>query len=209
MKPLQIPACALALLLAAAAPVNAGPLDEGPYRTRPAYTPPPASTPPVELQRVLTEGQTAFMKGDTATAKTDFEWALRLDSHNKTAIGFLRRILAQEGQNKGLALEKQLDTLMIPRLDFKEATLQSALDFMKKAAEKSSNGKIAVSFVVQAPPEAGSTPVTLSLSNIPFTEALRYIGGVAGMNFTYEKYAIVVRPSGAEASPTAATAPPK
>jgi len=72
---------------------------------------------------------------------------------------------------------------------------------MKKAADKISNGKVAVSFVVEVPPDqVNSQPVTLSLTNIPFTEALRYIGGVAGLNFTYEKYAIVVRPNGSAAA---------
>jgi hypothetical protein len=82
---------------------------------------------------------------------------------------------------------------------------------MKKTADRLSNGKIAVSFVVQAPEAVTSTPVTLSLSNIPFTEALRYIGGVAGINFTYEKYAIVVKPNGSVEPPATAgaTTPPK
>jgi hypothetical protein len=196
MKSLQILACSIALLIPVAALVHAGPLDAGAYRTRPASTPSPASTPPADLQHLLTEGQTAFMQGDLATAKTDLQWALQLDPHNKTAIGFLRRISLQEGQqSKGGALEKQLDALMIPKLDFKEATLGPALDFMKKMADRLSNGKISVSFVVQVPQEqVNSQPVTLSLSNVPFTEALRYIGGLTGLNFSYEKYAIVVRP---------------
>ena len=205
MKPLQILACSVALLIPAAASVRAAP-----YNTAPASTP-PINKPSADLQQLLTEGQTAFMRSDMATAKTDFDWALQLDPHNKTAIGYLRRILLQESQqNKGAALEKQLDALMIPKLEFREATLGSALDYMKKAADKLSNGKIAVSFVVQAPPEqVNSQSVTLSLSNIPFTEALRYIGGVAGLNFTYEKYAIVVRPAGNAPAPAGpAGAPP-
>jgi hypothetical protein len=210
MKSLQILACSVALLSPIAAPVSAGPLDDGAYKTRPAYTPGPLNQPPAALQQLLTEGQAALMKGDLATAKADFQWVLQLDSHNKTAIGYLRRIVVQEGQqSKGAALEKQLDGLMIPKLDFKEATLGSALDYMKRTADRLSNGKIAVSFVLQVPPEQVSTePVTLSLTNIPFTEALRYIGGVAGLNFTYEKYAIVVRPTtNTAAAPVAPGAP--
>jgi hypothetical protein len=206
MKSLQFLACSIAVLIPVAVSVNAGPLDQGSYKTRPGYTPAP-STPPLELQRLLTEGQAALMKNDLATAKADFTWVLQIDPHNKTAIGYLRRIALQEGQqNKGAALEKQLDGLVIPKLDFKEATLGSALDYMKKAADRISGGKVAVSFVVEVPADqVNSQPVTLSLSNIPFTEALRYIGGVAGLNFSYEKYAIVVRPNGS-AAPTA-TAP--
>jgi len=204
MKSLQILACSIALLIPAAPSVKAAP-----FNTAPAGTP-PVNRPPAELQQLLTEGQTAFMKGDLATAKTDLSWVLQMDPHNKTAIGYLRRIALQEGQqNKGAALEKQLDALMIPKLEFREANLAAALDFMKKSADRLSNGKIAVSFVVEAPPEqVNSQQVTLSLSNIPFTEALRYIGGVAGLNFSYEKYAIVVRPaSSAATAPSGGPAP--
>ena len=206
MKSLQILACSVALLIPAAASVKAAP-----FNTAPAGAP-PVNKPPAELQQLLTEGQTAFMRGDLATAKTDLDWVIQMDPHNKTAIGYLRRIALQEGQqNKGAALEKQLDALMIPKLEFREANLSAALDFMKKSADRLSNGKIAVSFVVQAPPEqVNAQQVTLSLSNIPFTEALRYIGGIAGMNFSYEKYAIVVRPAfnaPAPAAPAGGLAP--
>jgi len=148
------------------------------------------------------------MKGDMATAKTDMEWVLQLDPHNKAAIAYLRRILLQEGQqNKGAMLEKQLDALIIPKLDFKDATLSSALDYMKKSADKLSNGKIIVSFVVQAPEQANA-PVTLSLSNTPYTEVLRYIGGLTGLKFSYEKYAILVRPASNAAAPAASPTAP-
>jgi len=187
MKPLQILACAAALLLPMA-----------------------GNAAPSELQQFLTEGQTAFMKGDLTTAKTDFDWVLKLDPHNRTAIGYMHMIEAQEAQkSKGIELEKQLAALIVPKLEFKDATLGSALDYMKKAADKLSGGKVAVSFVVQLPAEQANTQtVTLSLANIPYTEALRYIGGLAGLSFTYEKYAVVVRPAKDAASAANATSPP-
>jgi hypothetical protein len=80
-------------------------------------------------------------------------------------------------------------------VELKEATLGSALDFLKKTVDRQSEGKLAVNFVVQLPDDQVTTqPVTLSLSNVPFTEVLRYLGGVAGLNFVYDKYAIIVKP---------------
>ena len=169
---------------------------------------------PGELQQLLTEGQAAYQKGDLATAKMDFDWVIRMDPHNKAAIGYLRMIAAQEGQRSkgGGAQEKALSGLMIPKLEFKDATLGSALDYMKKAAEKISEGKVAVSFVVQLPQEQVNTQtITLSLANVPYTEALRYIGDLASLKFTYEKYAIRVEPrtgGAAAAAAPAGAAPP-
>ena len=160
-----------------------------------------------EAQQFLTEGQAAYLKGDLATAKTDFEWVLKIDPHNRTAAGYLRMIESQEGPKSkgGGAQEKLLSGLTIPKLDFKDATLGSALDYMKKAAEKISGGKVAVSFVVQLPAEQVNTQtITLSLSNVPYTEALRYIGDLASLKFTYEKYAIKVEPRSAAGPPATA-----
>jgi len=117
---------------------------------------------PGEMQQFLTDGQTAYMKGDLTTAKQDFEWVLQMDPHNRAAIGYLRNIAVQEAQvKKGSAMEKQLSGLVIPKLDFKEATLSAALDYMKNAANRLSGGKMSVSFVVQLPPEQANTPVTV------------------------------------------------
>ena len=44
--------------------------------------------------------------------------------------------------------------------------------------------------------ERGRARITLNLTNIPFTEALRYVGSLAGVAFTYDKYAIMVKPVG-------------
>lgn len=162
---------------------------------------------PADMQQLLTDGQTAYMKGDLTTAKQDFEWVLQMDPHNRAATGYMRMIAVQEAQvKKGSVMEKQLSTLTIPKLDFKEATLNAALDYMKNSANRLSGGKISVSFVVQLPPEQVNTPVTVSLANVPYTEALRYIGNLAGVSFTYEKYAIVVKPAAGGADSGSASA---
>jgi hypothetical protein len=87
---------------------------------------------------------------------------------------------------------------------------------MRKAAIRESGGKLAVNFVVQLPADQVNTQtVTLNLSRVPFTEALKYLGTVGSLDFVYDKYAIIVRPkndattstTGATPTPTP-TAPP-
>src|SRR5262249_26046572 len=88
------------------------------------------------------------------------------------------------------------------------ATLGSALDYLKKAVNRQSGGKIAINFVVQLPAEQqNSQQVTLNLSQVPFTEALKYLGTVANLDFVFDKYAIVVKPK-AETVPATAPAVP-
>ena len=148
--------------------------------------------------QLLSEAQAAYLRGDMESAKRNFEIVNRLDPRNKTAIGYLRMIKAQEakkGGSGGSDQEKQLQALIVPQVQFRDATLGSALEYLRQQATKISGGKTSVNFVVQLPDEmVKSQAVTLSLTNVPFSEVLRYLGDLAGISFTYEKYAIAVRP---------------
>jgi hypothetical protein len=152
---------------------------------------------------LLAEGQAAYQRGDLPAAKRAFELVYQLDSHNAAAIGYLRRIKAQESGtgSAGSRQQKELATVILPQVQFREATLGSALESLKQQVTKVSGGKTNVSFVLQLPePAAATTTVTLSLSNVPLPEALRYMGELANVSFSYEPYAIVVRPRAAAAA---------
>ena len=158
---------------------------------------------------LLIAAQTAYMKGDMETAKKNFQAVNKLDPKNVTAIGFLRKIAVDEAKKPQVSsMQKQLEKLIVPKVDFRDATLGSALEFLKQTAPKISDGKVVVNFVVQLPDEqATSQTVTLTLANVPYSEVLRYLGEVAKLDFAYEKYAIVVKPRGAAAAPEVAPAP--
>jgi hypothetical protein len=152
------------------------------------------------VPELLNAAQQAYMRGDYETAKRQFQMVNRIDPKNPTAIGFLRRIAA-EAKPSAVTLEKQLATVVIPKVEFKEATLGSVLDYLKQVVAKTTDGKTSVNFIVQLPDDQVKTqPITLSVTNIPFTEVLRYLGGLAGVQFEYDKYAVVVKPRGAAVS---------
>ena len=93
--------------------------------------------------------------------------------------------------------------LVLPSVQYRDAELNAVLDALRQQISKATDGKQAINFVMQLPPEQAKTSISLSLTNIPATEVLKYIGALANVSFTYDKYAIIVRP----ASPTAATEP--
>jgi hypothetical protein len=148
------------------------------------------------------------MRGDLEKAKAAFEMVYQIDSRNQVAIGFLRRIKVDEqNKPKGNDQEKQLAGLIIPQIQFRDATVGSAFDFLKKAVDKQSGGKQAVNFVLQLPAEQVNTQtVTLNLTNVPFTEAVRYLADLAGASVAYDKYAIKVTPKNASPAPAPAVA---
>jgi hypothetical protein len=161
-------------------------------------------------QELLSEAQTAYLRGDMETAKRNFELVNKLDPRNTTAIAYLRTMKAREVKaGAGAVQEKQLSAIVLPKIEFREATLGSALDFLKQQVNKQSEGKTMVNFVLQLPEEqVKKQTVTLSLANVPFTEVLRYLGTLSGTTFTFEKYAITVRPAAGTAPATASSTEP-
>lgn len=89
-------------------------------------------------------------------------------------------------------LAAQLEALILPRLDFKDASLASALDALRQMAAKASNGSLRPGLVT-APGLDTTTPVTLHLTQIPWMEALRYVGDLADVDFAVDDYAISVK----------------
>lgn len=152
-----------------------------------------AALPAMAQSSLSTEAQRAYMSGDLQTAKQKFNVVLAEDPHNATALNYLRMIaLAEKAGKGGGSQEKQLQVLIVPSVNFKGATLAEALKYLKEQAGSLSGGKVQPNFVV-APGVDGSRPLTLSLTNVPFTEVLRYIGQIYGVSFVIEQYAITVK----------------
>jgi hypothetical protein len=156
-------------------------------------------------QQLLTDAQRNYFRGDLEAAKTGFQQVLAIDPRNEAALRYLRMIQAQEKKTGGGgAVQKQLRELTIARVEFRQATLDSALEYLKQEAARNN---VQASFVVK-PDVNQMQKITLSLGNVPFTEVLRYIGDLAKVNFNVERHAIVVSKRGAPSpSPEPAETP--
>jgi hypothetical protein len=160
------------------------------------------------VQQLLREAQAAYQHGDLTAAKAKFESVRTLDPKNTTAIGYLRQIAVKEAEGGGNP-ERSLSRLIVPSVQLREAEFSAVLDALKKQVATLSGGKQAANFVVQLPEAQTKIPITLSLTNVPFTEVLRYLGALANATFTFDKYAILVRPAGGKTEQPAAEEAPK
>lgn len=152
--------------------------------------------------QLIVEGRRAYMSRDLDTARTKFQQLLETDPGNTTAIQFLRAIEIVEA--KASAAGNTFDKVVLPQVEFRNATFREALDYLKQQAAKQN---VAVSFVTQLPDETLAKPITLSLKNVPFTEALRYLCETSGAQYAIEKYAIVIKPLGSPAPVSDAASP--
>lgn len=148
----------------------------------------------INEQDTLTEAQRDYIKGDLDAAKLQFQLVLEVDPHNMIAQNYLRMIATKQNNSGNDALQKTLDALVLPHVQLKDATFDTALDYLKQTAVKISDGKTKVNFVVAVPAEiAAQKRVTLDLADVPFTAVLHYITEQTGFQFVIDQYAITVK----------------
>jgi thioredoxin-like negative regulator of GroEL len=145
---------------------------------------------------LMGQAQRAYLSGDYATATQLFTQVLETDPQNNLAIQYLRKIRAATAGAQPPAKDPIKD-LVLPKIDLKNATFSAALDFFKQQAEKQG---VTVSFVSQLPADQMNHPVTLSLGQIPFLDALGYLCQLDNATYKVERYAIVILPAPAPGS---------
>ena len=122
-----------------------------------------------------------------------------------------------------LLIRKKLESIIIPRVEFREATLREAVDFLKKKAVQldpepdAKKRGFAIVLRLNAgtpmstvpaipgleglPTAAGAVPaeppesrITMSLANVPVGEALKYVANLSGCKLKVEPFAVAILP---------------
>lgn len=96
------------------------------------------------------------------------------------------------------ALNRKLRAIVLPQIEFRATTLGDAVEFLRQESRRldldSDPARRGANILIAGP--AARTPVTLSLTRIPLSEALRYLAGQAGLKVRVEPYAVSLVPLG-------------
>lgn len=100
----------------------------------------------------------------------------------------------------------KLEQTIIPQLDFNAVTLEEAVSELRRLSIshdpfETDPSKKGINLIIQdGGIDLGSSEITMRLSNVPFSEALKYVTELAGMRYRVEKYAVVITPQWATGS---------
>ncbi|HEV7405373.1 MAG TPA: M56 family metallopeptidase [Chthoniobacteraceae bacterium] len=89
------------------------------------------------------------------------------------------------------ALERA-QRLVIPKLEFNEAGLEECLEYLRQRALALDAEKKGVNIVLQPNQASTAARLTLSLTNVPLSEALKYVATLAGLELRAEPEALVL-----------------
>lgn len=110
------------------------------------------------------------------------------------------------------ALEKAR-SIILPKVEFKEATVEEVVEFLRKRSAEfdpeSDPAKRGLKIILlDRPADLSTAKITLSLTNIPVNEALRYLAGLGGLEIAAEPNALILRAPKKSASAVLAVSPP-
>jgi general secretion pathway protein D len=106
--------------------------------------------------------------------------------------------VAQAGQepleaHTNFNIDQKLHDIFVS-LDFNNATIEEATNFLSIESKRLDPDKKGVNFIIQPEASSSAKPVSLTLNNVPLGEALRYVCQLANVKYKVQDYAISIIP---------------
>ncbi len=100
-----------------------------------------------------------------------------------------------ESSEKISEIRHKLISITISEINFRKATVRDALNYLAYRSVQLDPAKKGIHISTDKAPASSLTkPITLSLSNIPLTEALRYVTELAGLRFKVDGHGVNLLP---------------
>ncbi len=164
-----------------------------------------ASVQAEDLNAVYQQGRAAFYQGDFTTAQQLLSRVAAANPKHPDTVRMLAYIRANHRAPDN-TLKAQYATVILPKVEMSDVTLTEAIDGLRALSKNASGGKVMPNVIVKGE-ELAQRKLSLSLSNIPLTEALNYVTQLAGAKASYDKHAVILSSMADTATSTAETAP--
>lgn len=149
----------------------------------------PAARSQDDLHVLYQEGRAAFFQGEFELAREKLALVLQKNPNHPQTRAMMAQIEQKLGADNTL-LRKSYEKLVIEKFEVSDVELNEALQALKILSKNASGGKIVPNIIVRDA-EVGKRPVTLSLSQIPLSEALHYLAQLSNARLTYDKNVVV------------------
>lgn len=105
-------------------------------------------------------------------------------------------------------LRKQFDAALLPRVLFRGANFDGALQYVAAAARKHSAGRMSLSFISEVPEDFQPRhELSLDLNGVPLSEVIRYLAELAGVEFAVRGNTLVAKLPNAAPTVSSTSAP--
>jgi tetratricopeptide (TPR) repeat protein len=104
---------------------------------------------------------------------------------------------------KSVAQMQKMDRIILPRVQFQEATIEEAIEFLRvksRDLDTVSPGGGGVNMILRNGDAPSSARISLDLKDVPLSEALRYVTELAQMKYKVESNAVLIVPLSEDSS---------
>lgn len=147
-----------------------------------------------DLENLFQMGRAAYYKGDLEQAHQLLSMVeAQNPRHQETRIllGDIRLKLKATGNS----LRKKYEGVKLAKIEFSDVTLQEALDGLRILAKNSSNGQVVPNFIV-TDPILKAKALSLTLTDVPLTQAIEYVARIVGARAAYDNHAVLFSSAG-------------
>ena len=142
-----------------------------------------------DMNAVFEQGRAAFYRGDHATAQRLLTAVARADPKHAPTKALLWQINAAKPPPD--TLQQKYAAVKLPKVDLVDVTLAESLQALTILTKNATDGKMQPNFILLAQDKA-SAKVTLSLTNIPLTEALTYITQLTSTKARWDNNGVII-----------------
>ena len=141
-----------------------------------------------DINTLFQQGRTAYYAGNFELAHKLLDQVHTMNPRHFETNALLGQINAQAKVEA--SLQKQYSAVVIPKFTVTDATLQESLEFLSMLSKKATGDKVQPNFIVKSP-DLNKSTITLALTNVPMTEAIRYLADMSKTKATWDKHAVI------------------
>ncbi len=160
-----------------------------------------------DLNAVYQQGRAAFYQGDFTTAQQLLARVAAANPKHAETANMLAYIRANH-KAADQTLKNQYAAVILPKVEMADVTLTEAIEGLRVLAKNASGGKVTPNVIVKGE-ELGQRKLSLSLSNVPLSEALNYVTQLVGAKAAYDKHAVILSTLADTSTATADAKPEK
>lgn len=147
----------------------------------------------------------AFNAGNYDEAEQQVEVVLSKYPHYQPAAKLQSRIALVRRSDTSSTLRRKLERIVIPRVNFKDALVEGALDFLRDETRRLDSEKKGVNVVPNLPDEIKKRKITLDLVDVTAADLLKYLSEVGGFRYRIDRSAVMIYSDESAKPSTAAT----
>jgi len=170
---------------------------------------PAGANPAGSLQQLYEQGMAALDAGNYEEAMLKLGRVLEARPDHARSRAAYQRAQQQLASDPGRIYRRQVASLVIQEIDVEDVTMGEFVDYIRAvvaAAQEDEEDGFVPNILLRGE-GVNRNRFTLRLRNIPLDEVLRMAGQMAGVDFRYDRHAVLGSPTGGDDADEAAAAP--